>query len=210
MRNAFPLMKIRIKPCRFPTKEWKALGTFHAREERTVQSFAVGDEEMFAKYVKVNIKWRLLPLATTITHYYRPQSLRRLCFYTCLSVILFTGRVVSQHALQQVSGGCLSQHALQVFRPTPKGELEGSVPHTGGVSMPTPRGSLQAHTRGGVSRPTPGGVLQTPPANSYCGRRYACYWNAFLFCFMLFHGNIGVNSKNTHFCRSLKLHCWPA
>lgn len=49
----FPLIKIRIKPCRFPTKEWKALGTFHAREERTVQSFAVGDEEMFAKYVKV-------------------------------------------------------------------------------------------------------------------------------------------------------------
>ena len=45
-----------MTPCRFPTKEWKALGTFHAREERTVQSFAVGDEEMFAKYVKVSIK----------------------------------------------------------------------------------------------------------------------------------------------------------
>ena len=65
----FPSMKIKITPCRFPTKEWKALGTFHAREERTVQSFAVGDEEMFAKYVKVSVKGRRLILVTTISHY---------------------------------------------------------------------------------------------------------------------------------------------
>ena len=33
-------------------------------------------------------------------------------------------QVVSQHALQQVSGGgWVSQHALQVSRPTPKGEV---------------------------------------------------------------------------------------
>ena len=48
------------------------------------------------------------------------------------------GRVVSQHALQQVSWG--------VSRPTPRGEVEGSG--QGGVSRPTPRG---------VSRPTPEG-----------------------------------------------------
>ena len=38
----------------------------------------------------------------------------------------------------------VSQHALQVSRPTPKGELEGSG--QGGVSRPTPKGG------GGVSQ----------------------------------------------------------
>ena len=75
-----------------------------------------------------------------------------------VSVILFAGEgLVSQHALQQVSGGggipaCLSrgvsQHALQVSRPTPRREVEGSG-LGGGVSRPTP---------GGISRPTPRGV----------------------------------------------------
>ena len=46
----------------------------------------------------------------------------------------------------------VSQHALQVSRPTPRGEVEGS-----GL------GDFQAHTRGG------GG-----------GGGYASYWNAFL------------------------------
>ena len=41
--------------------------------------------------------------------------------------------MVSQHALQ-VSGLVVSKHALQVSRPTPKGEVEGS-----GL------GGLQAH-----------------------------------------------------------------
>ena len=52
----------------------------------------------------------------------------------------------------------VSQHALQVSRPTPKGEVEGSG--LGGVSRPTPRGEvqgsglgdLQAHTSGGLSQ----------------------------------------------------------
>ena len=39
----------------YPTKEWKTLGTFRARDERAVQSFPVVDEEMFAKYIKVGI-----------------------------------------------------------------------------------------------------------------------------------------------------------
>ena len=86
----------------------------------------------------------------------RKWSLRRLCFYTCLSVILFTGgavshhtfQVVSQHALQQVSGGgVVSQHALQVSRPTPRGEVEGSG-----------QGGLQAHTQGEVKESGLGGL----------------------------------------------------
>ena len=79
-------------------------------------------------------------------------------------------------------GWLVSQHALQVSRPTPRGEVEGSGqggspgPHSRGelrslawgggspgphplwgVSRSTPLvGGLQAHTWG-VSRPTPGG-----------------------------------------------------
>ena len=125
----------------------------------------------------------------------RKRSLRRLYFYTCLSVHRV---VVSQHALQMVSQHALqmvSQHALQV---------------SGGVypSMPclewSGRGGFQAHTQGGssgvwpggVSRPTPRGrspgphlagcvsqhaLRQTLPADGYCCERYASYWNAFLF-----------------------------
>ncbi|KAI5104658.1 SUN domain-containing ossification factor isoform X7 [Silurus meridionalis] len=36
---------------RYPTNKWTKLGTFHAREERTVQSFPL-DEHLYAKYVK--------------------------------------------------------------------------------------------------------------------------------------------------------------
>ena len=86
-------------------------------------------------------------------------------------------QVVSQHALQVSGGGLLSQHALQVYRPTSEGEVEGSglggvsrpTPMGGGklrglawgVCRPTPRGGLQAHTWGGESPgPHPGGVSQ--------------------------------------------------
>uniref|UniRef100_A0A674K581 SUN domain-containing protein n=1 Tax=Terrapene triunguis TaxID=2587831 RepID=A0A674K581_9SAUR len=37
---------------RYPTNKWIKLGTFHARDERIVQSFPL-DEQMYAKYVKV-------------------------------------------------------------------------------------------------------------------------------------------------------------
>ena len=69
--------------------------------------------------------------------------------------------MVSQHALQQVSEGMVSQHALQVSRltpreevwsgqrgspgPQPRGKLRGLA---WGVSTPTPEGCLQAHTQG--------------------------------------------------------------
>ncbi|XP_040000081.1 SUN domain-containing ossification factor-like isoform X2 [Xiphias gladius] len=39
---------------RYPTNKWVKLGTFHARDERTVQSFPL-DEHLYAKYVKVEL-----------------------------------------------------------------------------------------------------------------------------------------------------------
>ncbi|NXG64513.1 SUCO factor, partial [Hemiprocne comata] len=39
---------------RYPTNKWVKLGTFHARDERNVQSFPL-DEQMYAKYVKVEL-----------------------------------------------------------------------------------------------------------------------------------------------------------
>ena len=62
-------------------------------------------------------------------------------------------QVISQHALQQVSRG-VSQHALQVSRPTPRGKLRDLVR---GVFRPTPKGELRG-LAWGVSRPTPRGV----------------------------------------------------
>ena len=39
---------------RYPTREWTMLGTFQAREERTIQTFLL-DEPIYAKYFKVSI-----------------------------------------------------------------------------------------------------------------------------------------------------------
>ena len=63
-----------------------------------------------------------------------------------VSVILFTGVVVFQHALQVVS-----QHAWQQVS---KGGMVSQYPLQ--VSRPTPKGGVQAHTRG---VPAPGGYL---------------------------------------------------
>ena len=89
-----------------------------------------------------------------------------------LSVILFTGGVLSQHALQVVS-----QHALQ------------GVCSKGGCLVPG-RGAWSGESllRGGL---LPGGCLVWgvllagvpggDPPDGYCCGRYASYWNAFLF-----------------------------
>ena len=50
-------------------------------------------------------------------------------------------------SLQQVLWGWVSQHALQVSRPTPKGKFWGSVQ---GVSRPTPKGEVYGDLSGGV------------------------------------------------------------
>ena len=100
-------------------------------------------------------------------------------------------------------GRVVFQHALQVSRPTPRGEVEGDLAR--GISRPTLKGEvegnlawgvlqahtwqgllpggLQAHTWGSAPRgvPAPRGALGGPPRDGYCCGRYASYWNAFLF-----------------------------
>ena len=71
----------------------------------------------------------------------RKRSLRRLCFYTCLSVILFTEGV---------------------FRPRNKGEVGESA---WGVSRSRPRGEVGGSARG-ISRPRPGGFPGPGPGLS--------------------------------------------
>ena len=108
----------------------------------------------------------------------RKRSLRRLCFYTCLSVILFTGVGVPRpnpggrlkglarwglHAYTQ--GGRLGVRGLS--RPMPGGR--GAQAHTGGGPAPHP-GSLD---------PGPGGCIpactEVDPPHSSCSER--CFKN---------------------------------
>ena len=87
------------------------------------------------------------------------NKLRRLCFYRCLSVHGGGGGVLSQHALQQVSGGGGIPACRAGFQAhTQEGSLGGSV--RGGRGMgspgPHPRGKL----RGIRSRPTAKGEVR--------------------------------------------------
>ncbi|CAB1317268.1 unnamed protein product, partial [Coregonus sp. 'balchen'] len=56
-----------LNPCSnkiwYPTNKWVKLGTFHARDERTVQSFPL-DEHLYAKYVKMFTKYIKLELVS--------------------------------------------------------------------------------------------------------------------------------------------------
>ena len=122
--------------------------------------------------------------STLCLNIYRPATkLGQGYVFTCVCDSVHRGvsqhalQVVSRHALQQVSGGgMVSQHALQVSRPTPKGEVEVSG-----------QGGLLAHTWGGGA--CRGGCLlrgvcgEPPPRHrdSYCCRRYTSYWIAFLY-----------------------------
>ena len=65
-----------------------------------------------------------------------------------------------------MSGGGVSQHVLQVSKPTPRGKLRGlaGIP---GVSRPTPRGRLRGSDLG-VSRPTLGGGSPGPHLEGVC------------------------------------------
>ena len=143
----------------------------------------------------------------------RKRSLRRLCFYRCVSVhggvcypSMHCRWYPSMPCSRSLMGGVVSQHALQVSRPTPKEEVEGDLaggspgPHPRGKlrgiwSRPTAKGDLvQAHTQGeswGGSG-WGGGVCSRvcacsrgveTPRDGYCCGRYASYWNAFLFIF---------------------------
>ena len=89
--------------------------------------------------------------------------LRRLCFYTCLSVILFTG-----------GGSTWAGTPLGVG--TPQEQVHSPR------SRYTPReGTPRAGTPGSRYTPQAGTPLVQvhPPADGYCCGRYASYWNAF-------------------------------
>ena len=94
--------------------------------------------------------------------------------YLHVSVILFMGgwypsmpcRFPGPHP-----GGSLRGLARGGFLDHTKGEVDGS-----GL------GGLQAHTWRGIPACT---EANTPPADSYCCRQYASYWNAFLYFIVL-------------------------
>ena len=117
----------------------------------------------------------------------RKRSLRRLCFYTCLSTVGAgvgclgpgerLGVRVGGVSRPIPRGGCWGpDRGMSVHAPIPKGEVGGSC---GGVCPGPHLGGAQAW--GGVSQHA---LRQTPPADGYCCGRYASYWNAFLL-FML-------------------------
>ena len=99
-------------------------------------------------------------------------------------------QVVSQHALQVVS-----QHALQQVggggsRPTPEGdlvqahsqgEIEGDLVWEGGACSQEAGGCLVLGVPGPGGGAAPGGGALWSAPDGYCCRRYASYWNAFLF-----------------------------
>ncbi|XP_007446819.1 PREDICTED: SUN domain-containing ossification factor isoform X2 [Lipotes vexillifer] len=62
---------------RYPTNKWIKLGTFHGRDERSVQSFPL-DEQMYAKYVKMFIKYIKVELVSHFgSEHFCPLSLIR-------------------------------------------------------------------------------------------------------------------------------------
>ncbi|XP_051736001.1 SUN domain-containing ossification factor-like isoform X2 [Ctenopharyngodon idella] len=62
---------------RYPNKKWVKLGTFHARDERMVQSFPL-DEHLFAKYVKMFTRYIKVELLSHFgSEHFCPLSLIR-------------------------------------------------------------------------------------------------------------------------------------
>ena len=82
---------------------------------------------------------------------YCPQRSWGKVMFLHVSVILFTVGGIPACLAAGLHWGVVSQHALQVSRPTPKGEVEGS-----GL------GGLHAHTWGVSPGPHPGGVCVCP------------------------------------------------
>ena len=130
----------------------------------------------------------------------RKQSLRRLCFYMCLSVILFTGGVYPSMPCRSPGGDVYPSMPCRFPGPHPGGKLRGLArgegvsrgglkgvgvvapgPHLGGLQAATQgglQGGLQVHTWGCIPACT---EADTPPTDSYCYGWYASSWNAFLF-----------------------------
>ena len=130
------------------------------------------------------------------TYYYRPQTkLRRLCFYTCLSV--------HRGSLPQCMLGYHTPRTRYSPGPGTPWDWAPPIPDTPRTRQPpnqvpprtrhplgpgTPQDQAPHRTR----HPTGPGTPQDqapppppPPADGCCCGRYASYWNAFLFgnCF---------------------------
>ena len=106
---------------------------------------------------------------------YISDSLHKTKFWSYLppATKLGQGNIFRRVCKEFCSWGVVSQQALQVSRPKPRGGVEGSG--LGGVSRPTPRGEveesglrgLQVYTQGGSQAHTHGvsqhALKQTPP-----------------------------------------------
>ena len=124
----------------------------------------------------------LLPSAT---------KLRRLCFYTCLS-FCSGGGSASVHAGIPLPW---TRHPLGADAPWTRHPPEQTPPgsrhparsrHTPREQTPSRPGTPQGADTPLGTRHTPGPGVH-PPADGYCCGRYASYWNAFLFEFILAH-----------------------
>ena len=94
---------------------------------------------------------------------------------TALQSAIFLSTVISWASPLYTFFACRSPGGF------PGPHLGGLQAHTQGVFRPMPGGGLQAHTQG-VSQHA---LRQIPPADGYCCRWYASYWNAFLLCIFL-------------------------
>jgi len=63
---------------RYPSKEWKSLGTFHARDERLVQVFPIQHSAIFSKYLRIDM------LSHFGTEHYCPLTVLRSLFWLIL------------------------------------------------------------------------------------------------------------------------------
>ncbi len=81
-----------------PTQEWDKRGTFHAANERTVQSFPLAtDESVYAKYIKVEMQ------SHYGTEHFCPLSLVRVLGASMMEVYEYTeGQKEQQHSASVV------------------------------------------------------------------------------------------------------------
>ena len=122
---------------------------------------------------------------------YLPSAtkLRRLCFYTCLSVILFTGGSTGTPLTRDPPGtrytpGTGRYTPWTRYTPSPQGP--GTPPGSRQVPPQDQAGTSVSRTRQVYPRDQAGTPPRTrqvhpPPSDGYWCGRHASYWNAFLY-----------------------------
>lgn len=89
----------------YPTQDWVKLGTFHAANQRSVQSFPLAtDESVYAKYIKVEM------LSYYGSEHFCPLSLVRVLGASMMEVYEYTEEQKVQH-----------QHTQTVVLPASEG-----------------------------------------------------------------------------------------